>query len=429
MLNEEFILDDFYKTGNNINEFESLINEIRENTKYVKCDSSELCLLSYVKKENRKGEIGFYELDPENLVSPTTADINEYCRYVASRYRRLAESKIMAKGNFAGLIKELKNDTKLVIYIKPNDVYFTSQNIMAMMDRFDMAKGFLKKPSFERDSVIAKQFAEGKKCAMCVKSIKGVKKIFSLSSDKYAELDQHVLVDIYKNLSESGRMGTPKCHHWEITHYKTSIFVEFPDEAKKVSCVHGKTETLVPGIWMATSDTSNCSLKIRGTWRKGDSITFFQEIKRKHIGEIKVEDVLKEVEETIFSEYTKLPTTLISLMEKDITDPALDLTLKKDMTKNEAALIATVKGVFKQLGVVKIIGYKRMKALLENICDEFDTSIYYTAYDIAIMMLGLVERISGLNPSLKEDLQKACGRAPYIDYDTLDAEEEIILMA
>ena len=50
MLSENFLLDNFCRTGTSVDEFESCIDEIEQHTSFVKCDSDELTLLSYLKK-------------------------------------------------------------------------------------------------------------------------------------------------------------------------------------------------------------------------------------------------------------------------------------------------------------------------------------------------------------------------------------------
>ena len=431
MLSENFLLDSFIRTGSDVEDFENLLKEVEEHVSFVRCESAELSLLSYVPRDDdvSNGHIGFFELDPQNLASPTTMSINDYCKHVAGSYRRVLENKILAKGEFEDLIKELKNDTRLAIYIKPNDVYFTSNNIIAMMDRFDMAKGFLKKPCFERDAVIAKQFSDNHDCTLCVKSINGVKKIFSIASGKYTPLNQRILLDIIDMLSKSGGMGKPKCHLWEITHYKSSIYVEFPDKAKEISELYGFEEELIPGIWMATSDTSNCSLKIRGTWRRKNSITLFGEVGHRHIGDIDIKKIIDDVEKNIFSQYTKLPDALCDLMAIDLIDSTVDVTTGAGQDANRAAIKSTLKSIFKEINMIKAIGRKRAKSLFDGLVDEFDASINYTAYDIAISILTIPERVNNVNPLIKENLQKACGLAPYANYKNISDEESIILTA
>ena len=431
MLSENFLLDSFCCTGNEVSGFEAYLNEIEKHTSFVKCESEELSLLSYIPKDEdiKKDQIGFFELDPQNLASPTEMDVNTYCRHIAGSYRKVLEDKILAKGEFESLIKELKKNTRLAIYIKPNDVYFTSNNIMCSMDRFGMAKNFLKTPCFQRDSIIAKQFSNNQECTLCVKSIKGVKKIFSIASGRYTPLDQKILLDIIKSLSEAGGMGEPKCYQWEITHFKSCIYVEFPEKAKEISEMYELKDEFIPGLWLATSDTSNCSLKIRGTWRKKKSITLFDEISRRHIGDINIPDIIKDVEKKIFSRYTKLPEALCDLMDVDITDSKLDLSVLADRETNLEAVKNALKNAFKQLGIVKDIGYKRMKSLLEKLYDEIDPSIHYTAYDIAMNIMGLPERVGKINPLIKEKLQKTCGLAPYVSYTVFSDEEDIILTA
>jgi hypothetical protein len=57
------------------------------------------------------------------------------------------------------------------------------------------------------------------------------------------------------------------------------------------------------------------------------------------------------------------------------------------------------------------------KKLREAMMNEFDVSIRYTAYDIAMSILSLPERAVFMDKDKDiSELQKACANAPFISY-------------
>ena len=114
-------------------------------------------------------------------------------------------------------------------------------------------------------------------------------------------------------------------------------------------------------------------------------------------------------------------------MSNDVTDTAWDLTTSAGVQANASELDKVLKTAFKRLNIVKAIGKKTEKVLRQEILDELNPSVRYTQYDIAMLIMGLPERVvfmdKGKDIAL---LQKACGQAPFIDY-TVD--KTVILTA
>jgi hypothetical protein len=364
--------------------------------------------------------IYFYSLNPEELYTETDGNLN---RHISS-IRRQA---VLNKGDFDSLLSETENLTKLMIYDGAKS-YFTSLNLMSTMDRFGLKGSFLSQPDVSRDTIIARQFKKGHECTLVSKSCLGVSKLFAILSGKYQHVDQTILLNIVDTIGKSGNMGTPVCREWELTHFMTSLFIEFPEKAKEIADVYGLKDEMIPGIWLATSDTGDCSIKIRGTWRLKNSIILNDEVSHKHIGNVCVSKIIKDVETTIFDKYTMLPETLCELMLQVITDPSWDLTMLGAQELNRKRIENVLRNTFKQLGVVKVIGNKNHKKLLADLISEFDSSLCFTAYDIAIAIMALPEKVTGLKTN-KDEFRKICGKAPYVKYEADDEEASIVLIA
>ena len=69
------------------------------------------------------------------------------------------------------------------------------------------------------------------------------------------------------------------------------------------------------------------------------------------------------------------------------------------------------------------------KKLRDAMLSEMDMSLSYTAYDIAMNIMGIPERVVFLDKDKTRDLsalQKACGNAPFISYEI---DDDVILTA
>ena len=86
-----------------------------------------------------------------------------------------------------------------------------------------------------------------------------------------------------------------------------------------------------------------------------------------------------------------------------------------------------MKNVFKEIGMVKAISKKNEKVLYESLCDSINPTLDYTAYDIATMVMTVPQCLTGLPKAYTTSLAKACGNAPYANYNA--KEESIVLTA
>lgn len=446
---ENALLDTFEVSGNSMDELKEVTDVLTKNTQFMKWHSADIELLSFNDKRkierdklDEKGKpvldkngnikkevipcVTSFVFTPGNLPSDSPSIPMDS---VLKSYR---ESSVRTPE----LLKEWTEIVKLAIVFNDNNAvnkskrfYLTSSNALQTMDRFGMAGEFLTKPCRQRDEMIAKQFEQDLGVTVIARSCNGTKKIFSILSDKYTHIDQSILFDIVKEIETNGDMGEAKCYQWTVSNFFTKLYIEFPKKAKELSMLYGLKKEMIPGILMTTSDTGDSSFKVRGTWRVegSNSLVVNTEVKRKHIGDINVEAVIEDISNQIFAEYAKLPEALCNLMAHDVTDASWDLTTTAGLKANQAELENVIKTAFKRLGIVKAIGKKTEKKLREALLDEMDVSIHYTAYDIAMSILGLPERVIYMDKEKDiSQLQKACSGAPFIKYDV---DTSVILTA
>ena len=432
---EKCLNDNWTATGNDMEELKDVLSAMNSVTSFVKMKTGDISLLSligtdhtdYVAPDGTKEEnievIDSIYLNPvnlpsENLSLPLNANIK--------RFRSPSIDE--------GLLDEWKNKTKLALLCSNKAgaqiLYFTSGSALQTMDRFKMSGEFLLTPCLERDMMIAKRFSEDLGVTAVIRSVGKIRKIFTILSDKYAHIDQEEsLFKVIKQIEDAGEMGKCKCYRWEVSNFFTKLYVEFPETAEALPKLYGLSREMIPGIMITTSDTGDASFTVRGTWRAegSNSLAVNSEVKRKHIGEIDINKIVDDITNDIFAEYAKLPEALCNLMSNDVTDTAWDLTTSAGVQANASELDKVLKTAFKRLNIVKAIGKKTEKVLRQEILDELNPSVRYTQYDIAMLIMGLPERVvfmdKGKDIAL---LQKACGQAPFIDY-TVD--KTVILTA
>ena len=428
-MNGKFLTDTYLVTGNDYEEFKTKLAEISKTIRYKVINSADVALLSHRGTDatdvDRFFKLSASNIDvfenlickvlEENKISLPGHHTKNADTIFAKSNVCLDKSALLKKGDFEEVLNEMSNDNHLMIEVN-GEPMFTSKSLLTTLDRFGLKGSFLVRPSLTRDMAVMAEFVEQEKPVTLIyrKADGGMKKVFSILSDKYQPIDQNVILDIIDDITDDGSLGKPICKEWEISHFFTKIYLDFPEKAKDIKNHYGKTEKFTPGLCIMSSDTGDCSLKVLGTFRVGNSLTVQDEVLHKHIGDVDVEGIIKAVEERIFSEYAKLPDKLCDLMLVDIGDPAADLTDEDNKNANIQAYKEVVTNAFKELGILKAVGVKARNILLEKMIFEAADDIHYTAYDICVELMRLPQRVSGL-ASLPQ-LQKAVGRAPYITY-------------
>ena len=245
-------------------------------------------------------------------------------------------------------------------------------------------------------------------------------KVFAALSGKYEAIPMTILSDVFNRLADVSDMGEPIVKRWYIDQNVAEIQVEFPDVADAFSAEYKLPEKVIPGLVLMTSDTGYCSIAVKGTYRMEDQKTHVvvDEYSHKHIGNINESMILDACEKQIFSRISRLPKALLEKFGKVIA------------VGNSPGAADIVKSAyesgFRKLGLTKVLGAKRKKAILEALNLEIDPSVSYTEYDIAQTFMRLPDRINGLSRELSLRLAKACGGAPFLDFSK--AKNEVVLM-
>lgn len=411
------LLDSWTETGNNIEEFKKIINDISASTTMMIVRKPDLTLLS--KSDTSSSEvIPMYILKPGNI-------------WEISKTGRSIKAGSMKRSTFTDaklddLLKEYEEQTHLMLQHN-GACYFTSTNLSPTLGlRVDMGGNSMLEPSLERDILIASRLGDPSneaiddEMALIIRKGPMVRKVFAALSKKYAYVPQSFMCDILDKINTDGVLGVMDCNKWEINHQYGEIYVEFPEKADELTTIYDIDEKLVPGLYLSKSDVGECSITVRATWRVGNSIILLDEMHRKHSGKIDMDKLMDDIDKIVFSKYTKLPEKLCELMTIDVTDPTWKKTLSasKFESANRKAVQAMIKSIFKQIKLVDNTTKKVEKELYEALCDELDYSMSYTAYDIAMIIMQLPSRtILNMQKAYEAPLAKACGQAAFCKFE------------
>lgn len=376
----KMLLDNWIAVGQSTKEFKDLLKEIDEKTKYDLISTDEIEFLSVYSYQGSE----MYCVKYTSTSSPTKV--------------KVSVPDLIAKGVTEEVINELFLNTRLMFKIRGRIFLSSSLLNTSLGVAADLSGKAIQEPSLARDAFIAERFFRNPKE---VTMISRGKKVLALMSKTYLEIPQKILSDV---LDEVGAdMGTIKCYRYSVDHCFSSIYIEFPDKAREISKLYGLNDDFIPGLYLQTSGVGESSVLAKGTMRKEGfkHPVVYDEYSHKHAGNITKDDMLDGIRKRIFANYTLIPEKLCDLMVIPVSNPAL-----------------TIKSVFKQIGIVNVIGKKNEMAVYEALCDEINHSMKYTAYDIAVNIMSIADRCEGLTNNCLKKLEKACKEAVFADYTT-----------
>lgn len=449
LLTEDTLLDSFHvendptvSSDESFNQFKTALHEMDKMTCFESYQAKDLRVMQML--DSKDDTMYFLKFDPDDEAFQIENAIMEACkcRETAGTPEDLAEAakkvftmlyrdgiiavktqQFLNKGNFQNLIQEITDTTKYVMYANGGDsgrvkLYTVSDRISSDFCLAGLKGDFVFKPSMARSYAIANQFRVNRDVKLVVRQINGMRKIFALRSPKYTPLAQSFIVEVIEQL-RSGAMGAPVVNRWSITHPISSIYIEFPDKAEEMRTLYKLPDTVTPGLYLATSDTGDCSITVYETWRAKHGITMHHSISQMHTGDITVEKILDLVDKKIFSEYAKIPEALCDLMCTNVTPSSLDLSTPAGCIANKTILDSLMRELSQTLGLVKAIGKKNEKIVIDAMTNSLDASISYSAYDIAMMLMDLPSAVLGLSEARLMALSKAVGEVVFVDFNKL----------
>lgn len=310
------------------------------------------------------------------------------------------------------LLDEMFGRTKLLLRIN-QQVYFTSTELLnTLPQRIKLGGTQILIPTPKRDEYINELFGLYPiRATLMYRRIGRIKKAFSLFTRSYSKIDQTLLTDIISNIG--GDLGRPKCESWTVEHPLSSVVISFPDKARDIAAVYKLPNQITPCLYLGTSDTGNSSITAIGKLMiDGKSCVYSDVYRRKHRGDVNPGTLLAEIENKIFAKYTRLPERLCELMTVPVSNPR-----------------TVAKQVLDQIRFTGETGKELGAELTRALLYEFTPGLSYTAYDVAVAIMTLPSRCSGVAKSTIEKLEEVCGRAPFVQYQTKATAVPVLLPA
>ncbi|MBQ8135194.1 MAG: hypothetical protein IJ192_12445 [Clostridia bacterium] len=230
-------------------------------------------------------------------------------------------------------------------------------------------------------------------------------KVFGVFSDKYCYVPQESLMNIIESALSELNEDNPDIK-FKITQFETGIKISFPSIRDDISKMYHLPETMTPGLYITTSDTSDSAVSVQEVWTLKGIDTLGCRVGRKHLGVVDINDLIRQMKRKIFKNYTYVPEKLCEMLLIDID-------------------YVDVEYIIKKLGIHKIIGNKRTQELISQLSMEFAGRTSLTAYNVAVSFLSLADRIDGLKDAQKMMIGEAC--YGILDYKFEEEKVPIVL--
>lgn len=402
----KYLKDEFSLVGTEEEAFKNGLEEITSMTKDFVAKASDVTFLSLCKipKYQKEGRLAFYILSEDNLEHFRLLGDGLHCQSIQEE--RLEK----------GLVEELKEKDEMLALVHGNLYFVSNLAISTLMGRTGVTGDTtVARPNIFRDMHLADAaYSRNDNIHFVYREIGKMRKVFACLGGAYKLVPQTILLEILDRFRTEGMVGKIEVHDWSIDHAWTRIYLDFPDMANDFATMYKLPEKVIPGLLLQTSDLGLCSVTVRSTYRIGRSYVTADEVTQKHTLGANAEEIKKRVDDEIFSAIRKLPEALMELLGR-YTYGSATTNLNNHLHANENRLATeqVIRYVMKRV-IQPILSAKHATPLLESLILELNPEAHYTLYDIAILFMGLADRLSGVPKTTTERLRKACGTVPFL---------------
>lgn len=401
----EKINDLFETVGNTLKEFKEKVKEMHDITKVEKFPLTER--YSFLSVLSVKGDAV--------MVCVLNSEFINLFNSGAFFTLNVSEETEDKKWNFIRKIKKSYFDDKFIDEnIQVNDLLIlnnitnrvtliSDEAYRTMLVRFHLNCDGMITKTLARNVMIAEKLYlyEGMTSTVVTRENSlGYEKVMSVLSDKYAHIPQTILCEVVKELEKAEKV---RCTGFAIDNRISQCNLAFTEKEDEVRDVYGIKDA-IPGIYLATSDTGDCSITAKAFFKFGSSNVYVGSVTRRHEGNVDKDVLLKDIKNNLFPLYTEVPNKLVSLMAIDIKEP-----------------VKAVKKALKSIKLVELIGKKNEMVVSEQLILEVSSAMKYTAYDIAIMVLQLSKRVQNLSDDAKRKLESGVIKVIDCDFTSLAA--------
>lgn len=351
------LLDSWMTTGDSKDELLKALKELTDRTKVIPTKTDNIDIFTVTGMAN-----------PETLQG----------------YRHGADGTVVSKIDMSAVTENLKNETLnssfrcLLLGLERHEFLTTKKVLVTLSQRAGSSMG----KAAQKTSIKVRFFLDAfynaymkecpADCQVLYREVEGVKKIFSVFTDRYKLIPQYkVIGDLLSEFQKE--FGNAEVRRYYIDNFETDILVEFPKKAEEFSRVYNLPEEVVPGVHIHVSDTGESSFVFCGSTRVGKKrITYIPgaDFARAHTKGADITEIMTEINQTVFSEFTKMPERLMELITIDLKDP-------RDY----------VPKLVKHCEIRKNFGKDAEKEIAEKISASINPTIQYTAYDLVQLFL------------------------------------------
>lgn len=396
-----FILDNYSESGTDYLQFVDAVNAMANRTEVLQLPLNVLRVYTLVAEDDE-----FFYLTPNTGFSPTYDLTTGTLSSHTMKIKKFSKEKIMSRKLCEAFLKEV-SASRTIIVMDNKETWFIGAGIFDTFgQRLDLTGRHMDKPTFARNEHIQEVLngepdKQPEKVVAVLRQQNGVKKAFAVHSNSYPYVPQTILCDIADRFlfANYNGLGEAKCDGWEVNHHFSTVKLLFPEKAKDLQATYGLPDEIIPGLILTTSDLGKYSITAKGFFYVRGSTVIQKEIKQQHKGIVKTDDVIKNVDMGIFSEYTKLPARLCELMTIDVADVKYAL--------GEA---------FTGLDI-RTFGEKTTEKLNDALMSELPSGGHYTAYDLSMTILSLRGRLTDIPVYTRRILEEKCIKAPFLQWE------------
>lgn len=423
----KFLNDEWNRSGNTMEEFKTEIKDLAANTLIEKINMDNFNFLSIM---DTGTELSAFPLNTKNLWRKTKLSLS-LKKYPVDKlsieafYDETTAAEAVKNGLMVFFTDKKVTPAKSADMLsKGTYIPVSEKAIGTIANRVKYGGNSFFEPGLIRDLLIANKFSKPitSHAVLRVDPETGKSKVFAVMSDKYTVISQDTILEIIDRVKEEAEkdLGTTECNNWLIDHSVTRVYLDFPECGKDFTEEYKLPDEMIPGVMIETSDIGDSALRLKGYFRLGGNLTYTEkEFTQVHTGELKMADIIKTLTDSIFPEYRIYPEKLAKLIMIDITDASMSKAVRiKKMT-------SIYRDISRKIGLVKAIGKKREKPLLDQLIAGINPEIDYTAYDIAQTFLTLSNSIVIENKSVIESISSTARRV--MDYK-FDGEDDEILV-
>lgn len=424
--------DTFQVSGKDMEEFESLVKDLSSATRFVKAKAGQLGFLYKLDSSAVKDAYKAIQFTPDLL-----GDYQEKLAYYRTTTQEcpVPTVGIISKKKVTEVLADEAFDSAGFLMTLDGKLLYVAEGAMATLCmRAGLAGDRTSGKSMYLTQAICEALgAKKEEMTMVIRSLpnengKPEQKVFAFLSNKYTNIPMDILPEAVRAILADGKLGKSEVTGWYMDHSFTLVSMEFPEAGEEFSELSGLADTVIPGLVLMSSDTGTSSLIIRGTYRPlgARKYVVVDEYSHKHAGTVTQQEIMEACEKNIMGNFRRLPEELANKMGRIIGNG--DISTETARKRNEKSVKKAVREGMKALGLQKDLGKQRYVSLLDQMNTEINPSAVYSEYDLAMLFLGLPDRVEGLSREMQTRIAKDCGRAPFISYQKVNIEEEDIIL-